>query len=117
MLISSALAQSNEIASQSAASSFIPLILVIVVFYFLLIRPQQVKIKQHQKMVSDLKIGDKVVTSGGIYGKIGEIKDQILSLKIAKDVEIKIDKNQVAHLDESASDKKEEKNKKVKSKK
>jgi len=116
MLISSAFAQSAQMATQSTAASFIPLVLVIVVFYFLLIRPQQVKIKQHQKMTSDLKINDKVITSGGIYGKITEIKDNITTLKIAKDVEIKIDKNQIANLDNRDEDKKESKNNKVKSK-
>ncbi|TKB08351.1 preprotein translocase subunit YajC [Desulforhopalus sp. IMCC35007] len=71
-------------------ASFIPLILIFVVFYFLLIRPQQKQAKQHQAFLNDLKKGNKVVTKGGIYGTITGINDNVVTLEIAKDVAIKI---------------------------
>ena len=56
-----------------AFGTFLPLILIFVVFYFLLIRPQQRKVKQHKEMLSNLKRGDKIVTSGGIIGTINKV--------------------------------------------
>ena len=58
-----------------AFGTFLPLILIFVVFYFLLIRPQQRKVKQHKEMLSNLKRGDKIVTSGGIIGTINKVAD------------------------------------------
>ena len=72
-----------------AFGTFLPLILIFVVFYFLLIRPQQRKVKQHKEMLSNLKRGDKIVTSGGIIGTIN---------KVADNVEIKIASGMVADL-------------------
>ena len=74
-----------------AFGTFLPLILIFVVFYFLLIRPQQRKVKQHKEMLSNLKRGDKIVTSGGIIGTINKVADnRELSLEVAENVEIKI---------------------------
>ena len=61
--------------SGSGFAQFIPLILIFVIFYFFLIRPQQKKVKEHKLMVSSLKRGDEVVTSGGIIGKIEKVSD------------------------------------------
>ena len=61
--------------SGSGIGQFIPLILIFVIFYFFLIRPQQKKVKEHKKMVESLKRGDKVITSGGIVGSIERIID------------------------------------------
>lgn len=77
-------------------ASFIPLILIFVVFYFLLIRPQQKQAKQHQKFLSELKKGTRIVTKGGIHGMITELNDNIISLEIAKDITIKISRDAVA---------------------
>jgi preprotein translocase subunit YajC len=71
-------------------ASFIPLILIFVVFYFLLIRPQQKQAKLQQAFLNDLKKGNKVVTKGGIFGTITGINDNVVTLEIAKDVSIKI---------------------------
>lgn len=76
-------------------ASFIPLVLIFVVFYFLLIRPQQKQAKEHQAFLSELKRGQKVVTKGGIFGDITEIKENILTLAIAKDVEIKVTRDAI----------------------
>ena len=73
--------------------SFLPLVLIIVVFYFFMIRPQVKRQKETRKFREALKKGDKVVTTGGIYGKIAEVKETVIILEIAKDVQIKVDKN------------------------
>ena len=70
---------------------FIPLILIFVIFYFFLIRPQQKKVKEHKKMVENLKRGDKVVTSGGIVGRIERIIDnEKVEISIAENVNVEI---------------------------
>ncbi len=82
-----------------AFGTFLPLILIFVVFYFLLIRPQQKKVKQHKEMLSNLKRGDKIVTSGGIIGTINKVADnRELTLEVAENVEIKIASGMVADL-------------------
>ena len=73
--------------------SFLPLILIVVVFYFFMIRPQMKRQKETRQFRENLKKGDKVVTTGGIYGKISELKETVIHLEIAKDVIIKVDKN------------------------
>ncbi len=73
--------------------SFLPLLLIVVVFYFFMIRPQMKRQKETRKFREGLAKNDKVVTTGGIYGKITEIKETTIILEIAKDVKIKVDKN------------------------
>ncbi len=75
--------------------SFLPLLLIVVVFYFFMIRPQMKRQKEVRKFREGLAKGDKVVTTGGIYGKIVEVKETTIILEIAKDVSIKVDKNGV----------------------
>lgn len=74
---------------------FIPLVLIFVVFYFLLIRPQQKQAKQHQAFLSDLKKGNKVMTKGGVHGEITGLTDTVISLEIAKDVIIKVSRDAI----------------------
>ena len=66
-------------------SGFIPIILMFVIFYFLLIRPQQKRQKEHRSMISSLKKGDRIITSGGLHGRITGIDDTTLTLEIADD--------------------------------
>jgi preprotein translocase subunit YajC len=73
--------------------SFLPLLLIVVVFYFFMIRPQMKRQKETRKFRESLAKGDKVVTTGGIYGKIVEVKETVIILEVAKDVQIKVDKN------------------------
>lgn len=80
---------------QSMFSMLLPMLLIIVVFYFFMIRPQIKRQKELQKFRSALQKGDKVVTTGGIYGKIEEIKDNIIMLEIAPSVKVKVDKSVV----------------------
>ncbi len=81
---------------QSEIWSFAPLIAIVVIFYLLVIMPQQKRTKEHKKMIDSLKIGDQVITNGGIYGVVSGIADQVFTLEIAKDVKIKIAKNTIA---------------------
>ena len=76
-------------------SSLVPLVLLFAIFYFLLIRPQQKKAKEHQAMVTKLSAGDEVVTTGGILGKIVEVGDSFVTLEIAPNVQIKVQKFQI----------------------
>lgn len=79
----------------SSFASFIPLILIFVVFYFLLIRPQQKKAKEHQVFLSGLKKGDEVVTSGGIHGRITGLTDAVVTMEIAEGVRIKVNRGSI----------------------
>ena len=76
--------------------SFLPLILMFVVFYFLLIWPQQKKAKAHAQVLANLQKGDNVVTSSGIYGTITGITDTVVTLEIAEKVRIKVSRSSVA---------------------
>ena len=79
-----------------AIQQFIPLIFMIAIFYFLLIRPQQKKAKEHKLMLDAIKKGDNVMTAGGVYGKISSVEDTMFGLEIANGVVIKISKPFVA---------------------
>ncbi len=72
--------------------SFLPFLLIIVVFYFFMIRPQMKRQKELKKFRDSLAKGDKVVTTGGIYGKVVEIKENAVIMEIAREVEIRVDK-------------------------
>ena len=85
--------------SGSGFAQFIPLILIFVIFYFFLIRPQQKKVKEHKLMVASLKRGDDVITSGGIVGKIDKVhEDDKIDLIISDDVIVKIVKSTIQSL-------------------
>ena len=66
--------------------------------YFILIRPQSKKLKEHKKMVASLKVGDEIATSGGIYGKISKLTDTYAMLKIANNIEIKLQRNSINQI-------------------
>ena len=85
--------------SGSGFTQFIPLILIFVIFYFFLIRPQQKKIKDHKLMVSALKRGDSVVTSGGIIGKVEKVnEDDKIDLTISENVTIQVIRSTIQSL-------------------
>ncbi len=75
--------------------SFAPFVLIIVVFYFFMIRPQMKRQKELRKYREALKKGDKVITTGGIYGKVAEVKDQFVTVEIADGVKVKMDKSAI----------------------
>ena len=95
--ISSALAEGHG-QSDSGLLSLLPLVLIFVVFYFIFIRPQQKRTKEHKKMVEELKKGDEVLTNGGIAGTIANIGDAFIRIKIADNVEINIQKQAIGNL-------------------
>ncbi len=85
---------------QSAVNPLVqlfPLILIFIIFYFLVIRPQKQKEKEHQKMLSALNKNDEVVTFGGIHGTIVNVKDKTLILRIDENVKIEIEKSSISH--------------------
>lgn len=77
-------------------SAFIPLILMFVIFYFLLIRPQQKRTKQHKEMIESLKPGDRIVTGGGIHGRVTAVGDAVLTVEIADKVRVKVNRSNVS---------------------
>ena len=79
-----------------ALSQFAPLVLIMVVFYFLIMRPQQKKFKAHQQMLSELKFGDKVVLAAGFKGRITKVGEQFFTVEIGKGVEVEVERNAIA---------------------
>lgn len=77
-------------------SPIVPMIFIAIIFYFLLIRPQQKKQKEHQALIAAVKTGDKVVTSGGIHGIVSNVKDATVILKVADNVKLEIDRGAIA---------------------
>ena len=97
-LIPDAMAQA---AGGSPTQSFAPLLMMVVfiaIFYFLLIRPQQKKAKEHQAMVTRLAVGDEVVTGGGLLGKVIEVGEAFVTLEIAEGVRVKVQKFQITSM-------------------
>ncbi|MBW1716214.1 MAG: preprotein translocase subunit YajC [Deltaproteobacteria bacterium] len=76
--------------------AFLPLIIIFAIFYFLLIRPQQRKAKQHKQLLADLRKGDRVVSSGGLHGLITGISDDLLTVEISPKVRVKISRSSIA---------------------
>ncbi len=95
--ISSAYAQSGA-APQGGLMSFLPLIIIFIIFWFMLIRPQMKRAKQHREMVAALAKGDEVVTNGGLLGKIIELDDSFVTLELAENVRIKLQRQAVANV-------------------
>lgn len=94
--ISDAMADGAVASSGSGYESLIPLVLLFVVFYFLLIRPQQKKTKEHKKLVESVQKGAEVVTYGGLAGKIRNIDDNFIDLEIAPNIVVKVERQNVA---------------------
>ena len=80
------------------AMAFLPMIAIFVVFYFLLIRPQQKKAKEHRAMLEALQKGDEVVTAGGVVGRVAKLTDQYAAIEIAPSVEINVQRSAIAQL-------------------
>lgn len=98
MWISPAYAQAAGDAG-SAFTAFVPLILIFVIFYFLLIRPQQKKVKEHKAMLEAIRRGDKVVTNGGIIGLVTKVMDdRELQLEIAENVRVRVLRDMIASV-------------------
>jgi preprotein translocase subunit YajC len=94
--IASAYAQ--DASPQGGLLSFLPLIVIFIVFYFLLIRPQTKRAKEHRQLVEKLAVGDEVVSNGGLLGKITHVGDSFVTLELADNVKIKLQKHAVASV-------------------
>ncbi len=82
-----------------AFAQFLPLILIFLIMYFLLIRPQQKKVKEHQAMVTALRRGDQVVTQGGLIGKVTKVKDEgEIEVELADGVKVRVVRNTIASV-------------------
>lgn len=100
MFIKEAFAQTGGAGGGDFLVSMLPLILIFVVFYFLLIRPQQQKMKTHRAMIAAVKRGDKVLTAGGIYGTVTKIEEaeDIAVVEIAKDVRVRVARSTISDM-------------------
>ena len=99
MFVTPAYAQAAGAGGISALGSFIPLILIFAIMYFLLIRPQQKKMKQHQGMVAGLRRGDQVVTAGGVIGKVTKVKEAgEIEIEIATGVKVRVIQSTISQV-------------------
>jgi len=101
-LVSSAFAQDAVPPPQGGSEvimNYMPFILIFLVFYFLVIRPQQKRLADQDKMVKALQRGDRVVTNGGFHGKIAKIEDKTIMLEIAEGVQVKVERDSVASVE------------------
>ena len=81
-----------------ATGSIVMLVAMFAIFYFLLIRPQQKRAKQHKELITNLKAGDQIVTAGGIHGKISSVEDTSITLEIATGVKIKMSRSSITEV-------------------
>jgi preprotein translocase subunit YajC len=91
-------AAQSATSEQNILTTVVPLALLFVVFYFLLIRPQTQKAREHDKMIKDLKRNDEVVTTGGLIGRIVEIGDKVLTLEIAPNIRVRVERTGVSSI-------------------
>jgi len=97
------LAQAATPATQpNLLVQMMPLVFIFVIFYFLLIRPQQKRQKEHQKLVDSIKTGDRVVTNSGIHGTIANVKEKTVIVKVADNVKIEFDRAAVVSVEKAA---------------
>lgn len=98
--ISDAMAEGAAAAGQQDGGmlGLLPLILIMVLFYFMLIRPQAKRAKEHKNMVQALSKGDEIVTNGGLLGRVNEVGDSFLTVEIADNVEVRVQKQSIATL-------------------
>ena len=91
-------AHAQDASSQGGLMTFLPLIVIFAIFYFLLIRPQMKRSKEHRKLVEELSTGAEVVTNGGLLGRITRVDESFVTVEFADKVEIKVQKNAIASV-------------------
>ena len=96
--ISDAMAQAAGTGPQGGLVAFLPMIALFVIFYFLLIRPQQKRQKEHKAMLAEIGKGDEVVTMGGLLGKVVDLNDNFMTLEVAKGTHVKVQRNLVQSM-------------------
>lgn len=95
-LINDAWAQTATAARGPGLMDFLPLILLVIIFYFLLIRPQMKRTKEHRKMVDALAKGDEAVTNGGLLGRVKDLGENFIVMELAQGVEVKVQRNAIS---------------------
>ena len=98
MFISSAFAQTTGGDAQSSLMSMLPLVLMFVVLYFVMIRPQMKRSKEHRTMIEALAKGDEVATSGGVLGKVTKLGDVYIGVEIANGIEVQVQRSAVVQV-------------------
>lgn len=98
MFISDAFAQGAGGSAGGGIGAILPLLAIFVIFYFLLIRPQQKRMKEHQNMLSSVRRGDRVVTGGGIIGTVTKADDDTLTVEIAPDIKVEVRRSLIAEV-------------------
>ena len=95
-LINDAWAKTATAARGPGLMDFLPLILLVIIFYFLLIRPQMKRTKEHRKMVDALAKGDEAVTNGGLLGRVKDLGENFIVMELAQGVEVKVQRNAIS---------------------
>ena len=98
VLISNAYAQSATASASQSLTSFLPLILMFAALYFIMIRPQMKRQKEHRKMLENLSKGDEIITSGGLAGHVVQVGDTFVTLKVSDTTEVNVQKSAVTTL-------------------
>jgi len=91
-------AHAQDATQPGGLMSFLPLIIIFVIFYFLLIRPQMKRAKEHKKLVAELGNGDEVVTNGGILGRITNVGESFITVELADNVQIKVQRHAISNV-------------------
>jgi len=91
-------AQAQDATQPGGLMSFLPLIVIFIIFYFLLIRPQMKRAKEHKQLVSQLSNGDEIVTNGGLLGRITNVGESFITVELADNVKIKVQRHAVANV-------------------
>jgi preprotein translocase subunit YajC len=91
-------AHAQDASPQGGLMSFLPLIVIFIIFYFLLIRPQMKRAKEHKKLVAQLSTGSEVVTNGGLLGRITRVDESFVTVEFADKVQIKVQKHAIASV-------------------
>lgn len=104
MWISPAYAQAGEVAPPNALLQLAPMFFIVIIFYFLIIRPQMTARKNHQEMVSNIKRGDRVVTAGGLIGKVSKVlDDEEVMIELADNMSVRAVKSTISHVGEKTA--------------
>ncbi len=97
-IIPSAMAQAAAQPQPSLLSSIIPLLIIILIFWLLIIRPQMKRNKQHRELIAEIGVGDEVVTAGGLLGKVTQVGDSFISVQLADQVTVQLQKQSVSQV-------------------
>ncbi|MBN2427511.1 MAG: preprotein translocase subunit YajC [Deltaproteobacteria bacterium] len=110
-MVSEAYAMANTAAGQAGGrpgyETIVMLVVMFGIFYFLLIRPQQKRAKQHKQLLEALKIGDQVVTAGGLHGKVAALQDDVITLEVASGVRMKFNRSSIVSTQKEATQEKQ----------